>query len=94
MTLCAGCGKEIPAKRLQILPGTKHCVNCSTTAPVSGYFAVSSAENYTELVITDCHTAEQINHMSSGPGTSMGVTAGPCKIIQGKYKYEQRLMVS
>lgn len=33
---CIKCGKEIPSKRLEIIPGTKTCVNCSTTSPKRG----------------------------------------------------------
>ena len=29
---CRICGEEIHPKRLEILPGTKTCVSCSTTA--------------------------------------------------------------
>lgn len=25
---CQGCGEPIPPKRLEILPKTRHCVNC------------------------------------------------------------------
>ncbi|CAB4185481.1 Zinc finger, DksA/TraR C4-type [uncultured Caudovirales phage] len=94
MKNCKTCGTAIPEKRLQILPNTNHCVNCSTAAPVSGYMLVSSIESYSELVLSDLETAEQINHMSSGPWTYMGVTSGPCKIIKGKYLHEERLMVA
>ncbi|MEV5446672.1 TraR/DksA C4-type zinc finger protein [Streptomyces sp. NPDC052644] len=29
---CQGCGKAIPAERLEILPYTRHCVNCRRSA--------------------------------------------------------------
>tara|TARA_Y100000296_G_C5080984_1_gene209933 strand:- start:248 stop:517 length:270 start_codon:yes stop_codon:yes gene_type:complete len=33
---CVKCGNEIPPKRLEILPGTKTCVNCSTESAKRG----------------------------------------------------------
>ena len=33
---CIKCDKTINPKRLEILPGTKTCVNCSTTSPKRG----------------------------------------------------------
>ena len=33
---CIGCGEQINPKRLEILPNTKTCVNCSTTGPKKG----------------------------------------------------------
>jgi thiazole synthase ThiGH ThiG subunit len=33
---CIKCNQKIPPKRLEILPNTKTCVNCSTTAPKRG----------------------------------------------------------
>ena len=32
---CEICGKEIPSKRLEILPDTTTCVKCSQTQPYS-----------------------------------------------------------
>ena len=26
---CVGCGDRIPPERLEVLPDTRHCVNCS-----------------------------------------------------------------
>lgn len=33
--LCEFCGKEIPKERLEILPETTCCVECSNTVPYS-----------------------------------------------------------
>ena len=33
---CTKCGKEVPPKRVEILPNTKTCVNCSTTGAYVG----------------------------------------------------------
>ena len=33
---CTKCGKDIPPKRVEILPNTKTCVNCSTTGAYVG----------------------------------------------------------
>ena len=33
---CTKCGKEVPPKRVEILPSTKTCVNCSTTGAYVG----------------------------------------------------------
>ena len=34
--ICIKCDENIPPKRLEILPGTKTCVNCSTTGAYVG----------------------------------------------------------
>jgi len=33
---CVGCGEQIHPKRVEILPNTKTCVNCSTTGAKRG----------------------------------------------------------
>tara|TARA_R110000823_G_scaffold294028_2_gene412899 strand:- start:403 stop:654 length:252 start_codon:yes stop_codon:yes gene_type:complete len=33
---CIKCNQKIPPKRIEILPGTKTCVNCSTASPKRG----------------------------------------------------------
>jgi hypothetical protein len=35
--LCVKCLKSIPAERLEILPTTTCCVDCSTVQPIRGF---------------------------------------------------------
>lgn len=52
---CLGCGKEIHPKRLEILPNTKHCVQCSDVGRKRGV-TVQRGEgdhSYTDVVIME-----------------------------------------
>ena len=55
---CTKCGKEVPPKRIEILPNTKTCVNCSTTGAYVGRPVQlgKGEDTYTEL---DIMTPEQ-----------------------------------
>ena len=44
---CVKCNKIIPPKRLEILPGTKTCVNCSTTSPKRGVPVMRGSGDHT-----------------------------------------------
>lgn len=44
---CIKCGNEIPERRLKALPGTKVCVNCSSTQPVKGIITVIGEGDHT-----------------------------------------------
>lgn len=58
---CEVCGVEIPPKRLEILPKTRTCVNCSSTARVHGHPIISGKTSYSELQIV---SAEQANELA------------------------------
>ena len=52
---CLGCGVEIHPKRLEILPNTKHCVQCSDVGRKRGV-TVQRGEgdhSYTDVVIME-----------------------------------------
>lgn len=57
---CAICEKEIPARRLEILPNTKTCVNCSETARVHGHPIISGKTSYSELQIVSAELANEL----------------------------------
>ncbi len=44
---CVKCNKIIPPKRLEILPGTKTCVNCSTASPKRGVTVMRGSGDHT-----------------------------------------------
>ena len=44
---CIKCNIKIPPKRLEILPGTKTCVNCSTESPKRGVTVMRGSGDHT-----------------------------------------------
>ena len=52
---CRICGEEIHPKRLEILPGTKTCVSCSTTSHKIGAIVVGGEGDHTwnDLMVMD-----------------------------------------
>ncbi|HXA02479.1 MAG TPA: TraR/DksA C4-type zinc finger protein [Cytophagaceae bacterium] len=54
------CEKEIPELRLQALPGTKTCIECSQAARVAGFPLISGKTTYSELQIVKQETAEEL----------------------------------
>jgi hypothetical protein len=53
--LCIRCKQPIPEGRLKILPGTKTCVNCSTTQ-MKRAITITTEEGedtYTQIVVVD-----------------------------------------
>ena len=57
---CTVCGAEIPLKRIEILPHTKTCVNCSSTARVHGHPIISGKTCYSELQIVSAEMANEL----------------------------------
>ncbi len=57
---CVVCDAEIPAKRLEILPNSKTCVSCSSTARVAGFPMITSKTSYSELQIVSQETAQEL----------------------------------
>jgi hypothetical protein len=55
MKLCVACGEKIHPKRLEILPDTQKCVNCSNTGKKAGITVMlgEGDHTYTETVIMD-----------------------------------------
>tara|TARA_R110000824_G_scaffold36287_3_gene112971 strand:+ start:621 stop:875 length:255 start_codon:yes stop_codon:yes gene_type:complete len=62
---CIKCGDKIPPKRLEILPGTKNCVNCSTTSPKRGVTVMRGSGDHTwvELDIMEQDQFEQLEKL-------------------------------
>ena len=59
---CLKCEEEIPSKRLEILPGVKTCVNCSTTGAYSARIVQLGKGDHTCTEI-DIMTSEQAKAM-------------------------------
>jgi len=57
---CLICDKDIPELRLQALPGTKTCIECSQAARVAGFPLISGKTTYSELQIVNQETAEEL----------------------------------
>ena len=64
---CIKCQEEIPPKRLEILPGTKTCVKCSTVGAYSGRPILhgKGEDTYVEIDIMTPEQAKQINAIIS-----------------------------
>jgi len=62
---CIKCKSPIPPKRLEILPGTKTCVNCSTTTPKRGVPVMKGRGDHTwvELDIMEQDQFEQLENL-------------------------------
>jgi hypothetical protein len=60
MKYCISCGKEIPVQRLQVLPNSKTCVQCSNTGRVAGFPLITNKTSYSELQIVPQETAEEL----------------------------------
>ena len=62
---CTKCGKEIPPKRIEILPNTKTCVNCSTTGAYVGRPVQLGHGDHTctELAIMTPEQAEELRRL-------------------------------
>ena len=52
---CVICKNEIPPKRLEVLPNTKTCVNCSQESPKRGVTVMqgSGAHTWVDLMVMD-----------------------------------------
>lgn len=64
---CVKCNIVIPPKRLEILPGTKTCVNCSTTGAYSGRPVLHGKGDHTfvELAIMTPEQAKRIEELEN-----------------------------
>ena len=64
---CIKCNVVIPPKRLEILPGTKTCVNCSTTGAYTGRPILHGTGDHTfvELAIMTPEQAKQIEELEN-----------------------------
>ena len=58
---CEGCGCEIPQARLEVLPETTRCVNCSTEKRKVGFMISQfSKGTASEIVFVDVNDKEQM----------------------------------
>lgn len=80
--ICISCTSTIPEGRLKILPGTRTCVNCSTTQRVGGHTVISGKNTYSEVQIVSAEMARDLNRMQSRRG--FGVATGV------KFRYDSR----
>ena len=69
---CIKCGAEIPAKRIQIIPGTRTCVQCSDISKVSGHTIVAGKTEYSELQIVNDIEAANLRYL--GKRTSFSIS--------------------
>ena len=66
---CKKCGNVIPKGRLEILPNTTTCVNCSSTSKWYVRNVVTGKTTYSETeVIKDEHLAESLKEMDRRVG--------------------------
>jgi len=60
-THCDKCGAVIPPERLEIVPGTKHCVGCSDVKARRGFMESGHAKGTgSEITIVDGEDAESL----------------------------------
>jgi hypothetical protein len=59
---CVKCKGEIPPKRIEVLPNTKTCVNCSTESPKRGVPVMKGTGDHT-WVDLDIMTQEQYDEL-------------------------------
>lgn len=73
---CIKCGNPIPPKRLEILPYTKTCVNCSTDSKLIGVpIAIGKGDDiYTDLNIMTQESYKHYNKLQKN--TFMGNEEG------------------
>lgn len=58
---CEKCGVVIPPERLEVVPGTKHCVKCSDVKAVKGFMESNAAKGTgAEIVIVDGDDKESL----------------------------------
>ena len=64
---CVKCGNKIPTKRLDILPETKTCVNCSTESAKRGMPVMKGRGDHTwvDLEIMTQEQYEQIEELNN-----------------------------
>ncbi|GBL34907.1 hypothetical protein EMGBS15_05020 [Filimonas sp.] len=72
MIHCIKCGNEIPTKRLQILPNTKTCVQCSDVNQLSGHQIIAGKTDYSDLQIIKGEDADNLRYL--GRRSSYSVT--------------------
>ena len=74
---CIHCKTEIPKQRLQALPSTKTCTECSTTEQV-GCVDICYHKTGNTIQITDKDTAKRINKLAqrAGYGIMRGLRGG------------------
>jgi hypothetical protein len=66
---CIVCGNEIPAMRLNALPTTKTCVQCSGTERVAGFAVITNKTTYSEIQLVSQETAQELYHKQDRKGS-------------------------
>jgi len=86
---CKHCGNLIPFKRLEIIPGCRTCVNCTTEEKFSGVPVINHKTGNEVQVVKDPEVAKEFLKKASrtGYGTLRGVssgnTSGPKRKVKG-----------
>ena len=90
---CIKCNKIIPPKRLEIIPGTKTCVNCSTESAKRGIPVMRGTGDHTwvDLEVMTQEQYDQYEELTTKPSKRTKSTSdlesdtknlqGPLKII-------------
>lgn len=75
---CKSCGEAISEARLQILPTTEHCVNCTSESRWSSVPIINHKTGNTIEVVKDPEVAAEFHRLSSraGFGTLRGLRMG------------------
>ncbi len=75
MRQCVKCYTEIDPRRLNIIPNTTQCVNCSDTDRVYGHVVITGKNTYSEVQIVDKSTSERLYKLGyrKGQGVASGV---------------------
>jgi len=74
---CIKCNNSIPEGRLQALPGTKTCVNCSTTEKWYVRNVITGKTTYCETeIIKDQSTAKNLREMDRRAGWGSNLYKG------------------
>jgi ribosomal protein S26 len=63
---CVNCGKEIPVERLEVLPDTTTCVNCSTVTAKTG--VVIWDKGVSNIVALNADEAERFSQLENADG--------------------------
>ena len=70
---CIKCNSQIPEGRIQILPNTKTCVNCSSTGQWYARAVITGKTTYSEVeVIKDTNAIKEMRRYDSKSRTGFG----------------------
>lgn len=86
MKTCIHCGIIIPERRVQVLPHTRTCVNCSTEQKKHGVTIITGKSEYSQIQIVDEATAIDFNAKQQRRGlVSNGAIMGGKTSVMAQY---------